>query len=101
MKKINSFGMLSNIQKEKYIDRMTEELLTLRGKAGFTQDELAGLIGISRQTYYAMENKIRKMSWNTYLSLIYIYSCVPNTRGLLKKLDVLPTVLLEVLINKD
>lgn len=52
------------------IEMMTENLASLRAKADITQGEISNLIGISRQTYYAIETGQRTMSWNTYLSLL-------------------------------
>ena len=37
------------------IEMMTENLASLRAKADITQGEISNLIGISRQTYYAIE----------------------------------------------
>ena len=39
------------------------------------------------------------MTWNTYMSLIYIFSCIPATRALLGKLNTLPTAMLAALIE--
>lgn len=43
--------------KEKCISILGNNLLVLRTKAELTQDQLAGLIGVSRQTYSAIECK--------------------------------------------
>ena len=59
--------------KDSYIEILTENLLPLRTKADITQEELASMIGISRQTYYAIETQRRQMSWNTYLSLMLFF----------------------------
>ena len=88
---------LSQEHKVEYISRMTEELLVLRAKAGFTQERLSNYIGISRQTYNAMETGQRRMSWSTFLSLVFIYDSIPETSRILRKLEVFPDGLLEQL----
>lgn len=67
--------------KDSYIDVLTENLLPLRTKAEITQEELSAMIGISRQTYYAIETRRRQMSRNTYLSLILFFdtNVVPHS----------------------
>lgn len=45
--------------KELCIEIMQENLAPLRAKCGITQEKLAAVIGISRQTYYGFETKKR------------------------------------------
>lgn len=77
-------------EKEHLIARLTKELPALRGAAKATQDELANAIGVSRQTYCAVEMQKRKMSWNTYMSLILFFDYNPNTHNTIRQLDVFP-----------
>lgn len=86
---------LSTEQKEGYILRLTNELAMLRAKANITQENLANLIGVSRQTYSSIESKKKKMSWNTYLSLIFIYDSMPETSPIIRKLEIRPVALME------
>lgn len=86
---------LSIEQKKTYIARLSDELPMLRAKAGVTQAELANLIGISRQTYCAMETGIKEMSWSTYLSLMFIYDSIAPTSQIIRKLDIYPEGLIE------
>ena len=58
-------------EKDRYIEALTDELPILRAKADISQEDLAKIIGISRQNYGWIERKDRRMSWNTYLSLIF------------------------------
>ena len=67
---------LPELDRNKLIEILTDELPVLRAKLGISQDDISNIVGISRQTYSAIETKKRKMSWNTFLSLItpqYIY----------------------------
>lgn len=76
--------------KESYIEVLTENLLPLRTKADITQEELASMIGVSRQTYYAIETNRRAMSWNTYLSLVMFFDTNVNTHSLLREMNAYP-----------
>lgn len=69
------------------IEMMTENLASLRAKADITQGEISNLIGISRQTYYAIETGQRTMSWNTYLSLLLFFDTNNSTRSMLRALS--------------
>lgn len=64
---------LSKEEKKSYIKLLTDDLVTLRAKAGIPQDELSRIIGVSRQTYGAIERKDKEMSWNTYLTLLFFF----------------------------
>lgn len=44
-----------NPRKEELIDKLSEDLLILRTKTSMSQEEIANAIGISRQTYSAIE----------------------------------------------
>lgn len=90
---------LSNEQKENYIQRLTEALPMLRAKANITQENLANLIGVSRQTYSSLENKKKPMSWSTYLSLIFVYDSMSETNSIIRKLEIRPEELVEQLSN--
>jgi len=52
--------------------------------------ELANVIGISRQTYSAIERKVRKMSWSTYLSLVLFYDHNQKTHKMMRQLSIFP-----------
>lgn len=70
---IESKWLLTDEEKDNFIATLTPNLTILRTKAEISQEELANLIGISRQTYSAMERKVRKMAWSTYLALVLFY----------------------------
>ena len=59
---------LSENDKNDLISALTAELAVFRTKAGISQEELAGLIGVTRQTYGAFERKTRRMTWSTFAS---------------------------------
>ena len=55
-----------------------------------TQEELSAMVGISRQTYYAIETRRRQMSWNTYLSLILFFDTNVATHSMLRDINAYP-----------
>ncbi|BCI60355.1 helix-turn-helix transcriptional regulator [Solibaculum mannosilyticum] len=63
---------------------MTDELPALRAKLGLSQEEIADKLGMSRQTYNAIECKKRAMGWNTCLSMVTFFYHNPKTAVMLK-----------------
>lgn len=91
---------LTQNQKDAYIEKLTSKLVALRAQANISQQELANMIGVSRQTFYAMENRKRRMSWNTYMSLILVFDTVEETKQMLRDLDAYPTELMQRMQNQ-
>lgn len=77
-------------QRKQLTDTLVSDLKLLRVKANITQDDLAGVIGISRQFYCQIENGNKEMPWNIYLSLIFFFNVVEETSKLLHTLGVYP-----------
>lgn len=77
-------------RKQEYIDKLIPHLASLRAKSGLSQDELSGLIGVSRQTYCLTESGARSLSWNTYLSIIMFFDYNCQTHDLLRKTGAFP-----------
>ncbi len=51
---------MEDIEQDISIDLLVEELPTLRAKIGLSQSEVGEIIGVSRQTYSAIETKKKK-----------------------------------------
>lgn len=81
---------MTNEEKDVLISKLTEYLPTLRGTVKVSQEQIANAIGVSRQTYNSIELKKRKMSWNTYMALVFFYDQQPNSHILLRRLDIFP-----------
>lgn len=77
-------------EKAELIRTLTKELPALRAAAKASQEELAKVIGVSRQIYNAVEMQKKKMSWNTYMSLILFFDYNPNTHYTIRQLDAFP-----------
>ncbi len=74
--------------KEIMIQRMTENLPVLRKKLKLSQEKLADFIGSSRYTVLLIETKKRRMTWNTFLSLVLLFDKNQETAVLLRALDI-------------
>lgn len=90
MKNSRKWNDIPEFTRAMMISELTSELSILRVKAKITQEELAGAIGISRQTYSQIECGKTKMSWSTYLSLLFYYSTNESTSKLLEVLNIYP-----------
>ena len=77
-----------NINKEKLIENMTDNLVMLRSRLGYTQEELADKIGLSRSTIFAIENKRNNMTWTVFLALMLVFSKHEETNKLLNVLEI-------------
>ena len=82
--------VISDKKKDEYINNLLPHLATLRARVGVSQDELAGLIGISRQTYCLTESGSRSISWNTFLSIIMFYDYNSRTHDLIRSIGAFP-----------
>ena len=86
-----------DVDKDCLISILTEELPVLRARVGLSQDELRNIIGISRQTYSAIETNKRKMSWNTFLSLLLVFGYNEKTSSMLETSGAFPIELRNIL----
>lgn len=81
------------LDKDKLIDLLIDELPVLRAKIGLSQEELSNIIGISRQTYSTFETGKRKMPWNTFLSILFVFSNNEKTAPILEACGAFPDML--------
>lgn len=86
---------LSDYEKKAFVNALMPELALLRAKAEVSQEQIANLIGVSRQTYGAIERGSRKMSWSTYLALILFYDYNRKTHKIIRKLSAFPHTLIK------
>lgn len=66
------------------IMQLTEELPVLRVRIGLSQEDVANRIGVTRQTYNAIESKRRPMTWNTCVSLMTLFNSHEKTRKMMQ-----------------
>ena len=81
---------LNGLDRKEYTKVMAENLSMLRIKLGLNQDELALLIGVTRQTISAIESKSRDLTWTTYLALLFLFTQNDKTKDLVSILGVYP-----------
>ena len=77
-----------DIDRKAYSTKMADNLPVLRAKLGLSQEGIAGIIGITRQTISSIENKSREMSWTTFLSLLFLFSKNSDTQVLMKAMGI-------------
>lgn len=94
MKQNNKYEITKK-QQNLFIDALTPELAPLRAKIGISQNEIASILGVSRQTYSSIEAGSRRMSWNTYLSLIFFFDYHAATHQMIRKIGAFPFELIE------
>ncbi len=88
------------LNKARYIENMTENLPALRAKLGLTQEEVAEKIGVSRVTIAMIETRKREMTWNTFLSLVHLFSRNDSTEKMLSIFDIYTDELNEYFLEK-
>lgn len=77
-------------EKARLIAALAQGLVPLRAKAGISQSEIAGVLGVSRQTYGSIERGDRPMTWNTYLSMILFFDYNSKTHQELRTIGAFP-----------
>ena len=87
-------------RKQEYIDKMVDNLPMLRIKMKMTQKELADILGLSSYTILAMEKKQRKMTWNTFLSILFVCLEFEEIRPILKILEIYTDELVDFIEGK-
>ena len=60
-------------KKSKLIEELKSMLPILRTAISISQGEFAGYIGVSRQTYCALEQGKRDIGWNTFIAFSVFY----------------------------
>ena len=74
---------MSDEEKNLVMKNMIMNLSILRSKLNISQEQLAGLLGVTRQTISNFENRQRKMTWSVFLALVLIFFRNEPTKHLL------------------
>lgn len=72
------------------MDQLLNGLASLRTMAGVSQEDLAGFVGVSRQTYSAVERGRKHLTLGMYLSLIFYFDNNFATHELLHEMKIFP-----------
>lgn len=78
----------SNVNKDELVKMMAQNLSVLRVKLNLSQEDLADVLGVTRQTISAIENGQRNMSWTVFLSLVLIFLKNRETKRLMVLLGI-------------
>ncbi len=65
---------LTNEHKQELCRLLASNLPTLRTKANLSQNELADILGFTRQTFSAIEGQKRDMQWSTFSAIVMYLS---------------------------
>ena len=79
---------MNNEEKMQLMNVMASNLSLLRSKLDLSQEELAGLLGVTRQTVSSFESGQRKMTWSVFLALVLIFFRNEPTKRLLVALNI-------------
>ena len=82
------YKRLSEESKSNSIKNMSDNLVALRTMLHLTQAQLAEIMGVTRQTLVLYETGKRVMTWNTFLTLMFIFTQKRETRELLNILNI-------------
>lgn len=79
---------MNNQEKRLHMSAMASNLPILRSKLEMSQEELAELLGVTRQTISAFESGQRTMTWSVFLALVLIFFRNEPTKKLLVALNI-------------
>lgn len=69
------------------MEKLRCEFSVLRARLGISQKRATEIIGISRQTYNAIETGKREMTWSIFLSMVAFSQNNEQTKQMLKQID--------------
>lgn len=79
---------MNDEERELVMKNMVENLPILRSKLNISQEQLASLLGVTRQTISNFESGQRKMTWSVFLALVLIFFRNDPTKPLLVALNI-------------
>lgn len=80
-------NLVSNNTRKQLTERLAYDLPVLRARLGISQETLAEKIGISRQTYNAIETGKKEMSWIVFMALVAVFQNNAETHKMLLSID--------------
>ena len=80
-------------------DEMARDLASLRLLLGVTIDEMSKILGVSKAIYKSMETGKRKLSWNQYLALLFLFHFNNRTGFVVDGLGLYPESLKERIVS--
>lgn len=69
---------------------LQDSLASLRAKAGLNQEEISSILGMTRQTYHALETGKQQIPWTTFLAFIFFFRELDATKEMINDLRIFP-----------
>lgn len=82
-------------------NQLVDSLCVLRAMAGVSQEQVSATIGISRQTYVAIEGKKKPLSKKNYLLLLMYFDYHEKTHSFLRQYGLFPEELILEINSKE
>ena len=92
---------LTEEEKKQYCIRLGTQMKRLRAIAGLTQDDLAGLSGISKERISRIENNAFVMRWAQFVNFVMVFSMNANSKEYLVASKIYTPRLIGALQMKD
>lgn len=89
--------MINQQIKSELMEKLRVELPVLRARLGISQERAAEIIGISRQTYNAIETGKREMTWPIFLLMVAFFQNNEQTKPMLDQISGFNEKLLKVI----
>ena len=80
----------ARLDKAWLMTEMSKDLAALRMLAGHTEDDMGILIGVSSGTYKSLENGKKKVSWDQFMALLFIFLYNARTAKIVDSLGLYP-----------
>ena len=85
----------NHVDVEWLTDELAKDLAPLRMLVGLSVDEMADVLGISAGLYRQFENGSREVSWDQYMSILFLYHYNMRTKDIVDNLGLYPDSLRE------
>lgn len=89
----SNFCRENSINRKWLMEEMTRNLASLRKMLGITPEEMSNLLGISESTYKNLEIGKKEMSWDQFMSLLFIFNFNDRTSSMAEALGLFPDIL--------
>lgn len=76
-------------------EEMSKDLASLRLLLGIRLDEMGDILGISENEYKSIESGKNELSWNQYLTLLFMFYYNGKTKNIMEPLGLFPQALQE------
>lgn len=88
---------LGKEERQRLSKNLAKNLKSYRSVCGWSQERLADIIGVTRQTVLAVENGKRDMTWTMFMAFLLLFLNNEKTRDELLNSGILTAQLMEFL----